>query len=263
MLCGRGYFLAGWVRRGSPARVAKGGLVGTPKTHYLLVYMLFEVLKNRTFVQCALEFRLVLSMGCGNLYPMTLVKGSGLCSLRLSWLSHLRKIKENGVKEKDDFIPLWKESWPRQSLPMSGEVFLLLDPTFYKKCDGGFEMDAWQKKYSRYHHVMSSPGMSKFGLITGLGSLLYARPIDLFFSLRLVQEIGIVLPSHIFGLRCGSYVLPQKVHGQLSGDSVTLSSDRCHWRPPDSRKFKLNVDAAWNVDSLCAGGLIRNQQGQV
>ncbi|KAI5681365.1 hypothetical protein M9H77_02592 [Catharanthus roseus] len=31
MLCGRGYFLACWVRRGSPARVAQDGLVGTPR----------------------------------------------------------------------------------------------------------------------------------------------------------------------------------------------------------------------------------------
>ncbi|KAI5654380.1 hypothetical protein M9H77_31567 [Catharanthus roseus] len=30
MLCGLGYFPAGWVRRGPPARVAQGGLVGTP-----------------------------------------------------------------------------------------------------------------------------------------------------------------------------------------------------------------------------------------
>ncbi|KAI5676690.1 hypothetical protein M9H77_07640 [Catharanthus roseus] len=28
MLCGSGYFLAGWVRRGPPARVAQGGLAG-------------------------------------------------------------------------------------------------------------------------------------------------------------------------------------------------------------------------------------------
>ncbi|KAI5668521.1 hypothetical protein M9H77_18374 [Catharanthus roseus] len=30
MLCGSGYFLAGWVRRGPPARVAQDGLVGIP-----------------------------------------------------------------------------------------------------------------------------------------------------------------------------------------------------------------------------------------
>ncbi|KAI5677029.1 hypothetical protein M9H77_07979 [Catharanthus roseus] len=28
MLCGGGYFLEGWVRRGPPARVAQGGLAG-------------------------------------------------------------------------------------------------------------------------------------------------------------------------------------------------------------------------------------------
>ncbi|KAI5676925.1 hypothetical protein M9H77_07875 [Catharanthus roseus] len=28
MLCGSGYFLAGWVKRGPPARVAQGGLTG-------------------------------------------------------------------------------------------------------------------------------------------------------------------------------------------------------------------------------------------
>ncbi|KAI5652690.1 hypothetical protein M9H77_29877 [Catharanthus roseus] len=53
MLYGSGYFLASWVRRGPPARVAQGGLVGTPR---LVTYSVFKwcvrwFMKNRTFVR--------------------------------------------------------------------------------------------------------------------------------------------------------------------------------------------------------------------
>lgn len=49
----------------------------------------------------------------------------------------------------------------------------------------------------------------------------------------------------------------------VSGESVTLFFYRCYWRPPDSGKFKFNIDATWNVDSSIAGGLFRDHQGQV
>ncbi|KAI5652232.1 hypothetical protein M9H77_29419 [Catharanthus roseus] len=49
----RGYFLASWVRRSSPARRMRW------------------FMKNRMFVQCALGFKQVLTTGCRNLCPMT------------------------------------------------------------------------------------------------------------------------------------------------------------------------------------------------
>ncbi|KAI5667835.1 hypothetical protein M9H77_17688 [Catharanthus roseus] len=67
ILCGSGYFLVGWVRRGPPARVAQGSLV--------------EKLNVRTV---CLQFRLVLTAGCRNLSKDP-VSGSGLCPLSLSW----------------------------------------------------------------------------------------------------------------------------------------------------------------------------------
>lgn len=45
---------------------------------------------------------------------------------------------------------------------------------------------------------------------------------------------------------------------QSSVGNVVPSSDGCHWRLPDSRKFKFNVDTAWNVDNSSIGGLIRD-----
>ncbi|KAI5663171.1 hypothetical protein M9H77_22494 [Catharanthus roseus] len=71
MLCGSGYFLASWVRRGPPARVAQGGLL--EKSNIRTVF---------------LKFRLVLTTGCRNLsgYP---VSGFGLCLLSLSWCMHV------------------------------------------------------------------------------------------------------------------------------------------------------------------------------
>ncbi|KAI5680632.1 hypothetical protein M9H77_01859 [Catharanthus roseus] len=75
MLCGSGYFLAGWVRRGPPARVAQGGLA--------------ENLNVRTVY---LEYKLVLTTGCRNLSEDP-VSGSGLCPLSLSWCMHVFFLK--------------------------------------------------------------------------------------------------------------------------------------------------------------------------
>ncbi|KAI5667018.1 hypothetical protein M9H77_16871 [Catharanthus roseus] len=68
-----GDFLVGWARRGSSARVAQGGLIGTPGlvTYFLYKWCVRWFMKNRTFVQCALGFRLVLTKGCRNLCSMT------------------------------------------------------------------------------------------------------------------------------------------------------------------------------------------------
>ncbi|KAI5667862.1 hypothetical protein M9H77_17715 [Catharanthus roseus] len=92
MLCGSGYFLEAWIRRGPPARVAQGGLVRRPgkyaRARYLFICMLCEVEKS-TFVQCVLEFMLVLTTGCQNLSEDP-VSGSGLCPLSLSWCMHRR-----------------------------------------------------------------------------------------------------------------------------------------------------------------------------
>ncbi|KAI5663767.1 hypothetical protein M9H77_23090 [Catharanthus roseus] len=54
-----------------------------------------------------------------------------------------------------------------------------------------------------------------------------------------------------------------RAHGQSSADSGMSSSDGCHWRLPDLGKFKLNINAAWNVDSSGIGSLIRDHQRQV
>ncbi|KAI5652913.1 hypothetical protein M9H77_30100 [Catharanthus roseus] len=48
----RGYFLAGWVRRGSPVGVAQCGLVGTPKARCLLVYISCELEKSNVRTVC-------------------------------------------------------------------------------------------------------------------------------------------------------------------------------------------------------------------
>ncbi|KAI5682309.1 hypothetical protein M9H77_03537 [Catharanthus roseus] len=63
MLCGSGYFLASWVRRGPSVRIAQGGLV--EKSNVRTVW-------------------LVLTTGCQNLSEDP-VLGSGLCPLSLSW----------------------------------------------------------------------------------------------------------------------------------------------------------------------------------
>ncbi|KAI5669444.1 hypothetical protein M9H77_19297 [Catharanthus roseus] len=93
MLCGSGYFLAGWVKRGPPARVAQGGLVRRPgkyaRARYLFMYMLCEVEKSNVRTVC-LEFRLILTMKCRNLSEDP-VLGSGLCPLSLSWCMHQRR----------------------------------------------------------------------------------------------------------------------------------------------------------------------------
>lgn len=64
------------------------------------------------------------------------------------------------------------------------------------------------------------------------------------------DKVKAILNVHLVSLE------PTKTHRHSFGDGDTYSSDGCHWRPPDPRKFKLNMDATWNDDSVVAGGLI-------
>lgn len=39
---------------------------------------------------------------------------------------------------------------------------------------------------------------------------------------------------------------------------VLTALDGCHWRPPDTDRFKINVNAAWTINGAGVGGLIRD-----
>lgn len=98
------------------------------------------------------------------------------------------------------------------------------------------------KEYMRLRHPM------KETLATNDPSLRSLVNADTIIATTL-QKRKVILPTR------PTYVGQSHVYRNTHRRSTLSLLDGCHWRPPDSRRFKLHVDASWSKSNARYGAL--------